>query len=75
MPAQSSLTKKTRDDPIYAVFVRGKWSVVGAQSYEGEPLHPYVAGRAVLDKNGRVLNAQLGGYLPPRPAFGPFNDE
>jgi hypothetical protein len=73
------LTEKTKDDPVYAVFVRGEWISVGGVYHpvdeQGEPLYPFTAGRAVLDKNGRLLTAQLGDYLPARPAFGPYNDE
>jgi hypothetical protein len=74
------LTEKTKDDPVYAVFVRGKWSVVGGVSHsvdeQGKPFYPFTAGHAVLDKDGRLLNAQLGGDLPARPAFGGvYNDE
>lgn len=80
------LTERTKDDPIYAVFVRGKWGVVGGivlyPTTEGQqPQQPkmeydLVAGRAILDKNGRQLNVQAWGEeRPARPAFGPFNDQ
>jgi hypothetical protein len=70
--ASVELTKETRDDPIYAAFVRGKWTVVGPTN-----AHTFIGGgRAVLDKDGRVLNVQLwGGDRPARPTFGPFNDQ
>jgi hypothetical protein len=77
------LTKETGDDPVYAVFVRGKWETVSSTYFATEEpntvaLYPdnLVAGRAVLDKDGMVLTAELWDEeKPARPAFGePFTD-
>jgi hypothetical protein len=85
--ASVELTEKTRDDPIYAVFIRGKWGVVGPPVFiseeqgnpsveEPEIRYNLKACRAVLDKRGLELNAQCWGEeRPARPAFGPFNDQ
>lgn len=86
--SQAKVTDKNRDDPIYAVFVRGHWEVAGPPSWgiektiegQGEEEAPelaYVAGRALLDKDGNDLGVSAWEEeKPARPAFGePFNDQ
>jgi hypothetical protein len=81
--SQRKVTDKNRDDPIYAVFVRGKWEAVsppvgtGGEETSEQPKFMFVAGRALLDKDGGDLNVQAWGEeKPARPAFGePFNDQ
>jgi hypothetical protein len=80
--SQAKVTEKNRDDPIYAVFVRGEWEAItppgtGGEAVEQEPRHVLVAGRALLDKDGNDISVQAWGEeKPARPAFGePFNDQ
>jgi hypothetical protein len=80
--AQEKVTEKNRDDPVYAVFVRGRWSVGGIyHPVEGDaPQQPiedhFVSGRVLFDKDGTELLVQLWEEeKPARPAFGePFAD-
>jgi hypothetical protein len=70
--------------PTYAVFVRGNWETVSSTYFATEEPNTVatypdnlVAGRAVLDKDGIVLTAELWDEeKPARPAFGePFTDK
>jgi hypothetical protein len=73
------LKEETKDDPVYAVFVRGRWGVVSGPILSpdtGEPMeqkleYNLAAGRALLDKDGHSLGVQAWGEeKPARPAFG-----
>jgi hypothetical protein len=78
------LTNETGDDPVYAVFVRGNWETVSSTYFATQEPNAVgvdpvnlVAGRAVLDKDGMVLTAELWDEeKPARPAFGePFTEK
>jgi hypothetical protein len=68
------LNEKTKDDPIYAVFVRGEWGVVSPPTWGQPPTemeYDIVAGRALLDKKGLAFSIQAWHHeKPARPAFG-----
>jgi hypothetical protein len=65
------------DDPIYALFVRGQFTVVGPPGIHSRPSEvSYAAGRVVFGADGIALSVELWKEeLPAIPPFGPAFDD